>query len=53
MKNFTTTNNPAATKNFKVLNLNDLTTIFGGGDDVVNPEDLLGNTNIIEDVYEL
>jgi hypothetical protein len=53
MKNFTTTNSLTTNSNLKPLNLNDLTTIFGGTDDVINPDDLLGDGSIIEDLTEI
>jgi hypothetical protein len=53
MKNFTGVTNIITTNNLKPLNLNDLTTIFGGNDDVINPDDLLGDGSIIDDVHEL
>lgn len=53
MKNFFTTNTATPTKNIEVLDINDLASIFGGNDDVINPEDLLGDGNIIEDITNI
>jgi hypothetical protein len=53
MKNLFTNNTTTPTKNMEVLSINDLTSIFGGNDDVINPEDLLGDGNIIEDITNI
>jgi len=41
MKNATTA------PNVKPLNLNELTSVFGGYDDVIDPDTLLGDTSLV------
>lgn len=49
MKNSTTTPTP----NVKSLELNDLVSIFGGNDDVIDPDTLLGDASLIIEDYEM
>jgi len=39
--------NVTLTPNVKPLNLNELTSVFGGNDDVIDPDTLLGSTSLI------